>query len=582
MLRELHITNLAVIDDLTLTLGEGLNCFTGQTGAGKSLILGAFELLLGLRNANAAELLRPGATEGRISGLFEVDDEELRQQVAELLDQGDDFDGQLLITRKLFASGRSSASVNGQPATAAMVRGVGELLVDIHGQHDHQYLLKPGNQLAILDRFADCQDLRRAYAQLHARRRELKQRQRDLAASSALRRQQLDLALFQADEIDAAALVEGEFAELQARHRVLSNSQKIAQDAGSVHAAMYDSEGSIIERLHAVHHVLESLAELDQQLKPTQEAVREATLSLQEAAYDLGGYLSRLDISPGEVAEVTERLNLINRLVAKYAGRAPADDPVAQVLAFRQQLQEQIDAIQADNQDEGSLQQQRDEVDTQWRKVGLELTKVRQAAAKKLAPQVDVELKELGMADAAFHIEFTPVVDDDETDDSASGFDLAEMMVRTNPGQPARPLRRIASGGEMSRIMLALKSILADSDRISVLVFDEIDANIGGRMGTVIGGKLRDLARQGQGKSRKPGRHQVLCITHLPQIAVYADRHLRVVKQVSGKGERKQTSTTVQALEGSQRIDELAEMLAGKQVTRTTRQQVQEMLAAAH
>jgi len=577
MLRELHISNLAVIEDVSLELGEGFNCFTGQTGAGKSLILGAFEILLGLKQANA-ELLRPDSEEARVSGLFEVHDEHAAEEVSRIVDDEISIGEQLLITRKIFASGRSSHSVNGRPATAGMVRALGQQLVDIHGQHDHQYLLKPSNQLAILDRFADAVDLRRQYAKAHGELRDLIERRNSLEQSDALRRQQLELYEFQAQEIDAAEPTEGEYEELDARFRVMSNLGKIQTDAGQAYEALYNGDGSVIERLQMIVHVLNDLAEMDEELAETAEQIRQSTLAMQEGAFDLGRYLDRLESDPSELAEIEDRLNTLNRLASKYSNRQTGDDPVACILSYREEIQKQIDQLRADENDLVQMDEQAEALRSQIQTVGNKLSRKRRKAGEKLKPLIEEQLKDLGMSEAAFEMQWEPVEsEEEEVPGGASGLESLEMLVRTNPGQPARPLRKIASGGEMSRIMLALKSILAGSDRISVLVFDEIDANIGGRMGTVIGHKLRNLAH-----SRNDGStHQVLCITHLPQIAAFARRHLRIAKKIEGKGKSRRTCTVVSPLDGESRVDELAEMLAGKDATKTTRKQVKEMLAAA-
>ncbi|MCE9589660.1 MAG: DNA repair protein RecN [Planctomycetes bacterium] len=601
MLRELHISNLAVIEDVTVELGPGLNCFTGQTGAGKSLVLGAFEVLLGLRSGGAADMIRPGADEARIAGLFEVHDPAAAAAVAAILDDAFAPGEQLLITRRYLASGRSSVNVNGRPATSPMVRAIGELLVDIHGQHDHQYLLKPANQLSILDAFARCTDVRGRFADAHGRLRDLVRRHDELKSSSRLRRQQLDLYEFQANEIDEARPVEGEFEELRQRNALLSNLEKVKRDAGQAQTALYDSDGSVVERLQMIVHILGGLAELDPALAAICDQVKNGTAVLQDAAFELGRYVEKVDLDPAELVEINDRLNTLNRLASKYASHLPVgDDLTAKLLAFRAELGGQIAELRGEDESSDRIEIDIAAARAEMEKAGAELSKARRAAAAKLRPLVEAQMRELGMTEAGFEVEFVPVVVTEEgAGASASGLETVEMLVRTNPGQPARPLRKIASGGEMSRIMLALKSILAQSDRISVLVFDEIDANIGGRMGTVIGDKLRRLAstpaqgektgtkgkRSNGGASTKtaaspaPGQ-QVICITHLPQIAAYADRHLRIAKSVEGKGKEKQTRTTVTLLEGDARIEELAEMLAGKSVTATTRKQVGEMLAS--
>lgn len=617
MLRELHIANLAVIEDAAIELGPGLNVFTGQTGAGKSLVLGAFEALLGLKRS-PARMIRPGATDARITGVFELTEPGIAEQVGLALDQELMPGDELLITRKLNASGRSTVHVNGQPATAAMVRAAAEHLVDIHGQHDHQLLLKPAHQLAMLDAYAECEDDRHAFAQGFSELRRLRETKLELTASRSLREQQLDLFRFQRDEIDSAEPVAGEVVELQARERVLGNLKKITQDAGSVYAALYDAEGAVAERLQAVTQVLLELAELDPALTDTAEQVRAATLSLQESSFELSRYLTRLDLDPAELDEVEQRLNVLNRLIQKYAGdrlrksddrRAQGDtentpaDALGPVLAHREHLEREIARLERQGEDLDDLDTRIAERCASLEQLADRLTDARSAAGAALLPLVQQHLKELGMPDARLRVELKRFELEDE-EAGPTGLDRVAFMARTNPGQDERPLREIASGGELSRIMLAIKSVLArpttpikpigkkktagtarpGGGGVSVLVFDEIDANIGGRLGHVIGTKLRALATSGapaRGKKKHAPTGQVICITHLPQIAAFADRHLHIVKEVVGKGKARQTRTTVSALEGDRRVDELAEMLAGEKLTSTNRKQARELIEAA-
>ncbi|MDB5173279.1 MAG: recN [Phycisphaerales bacterium] len=563
MLRELHISNLAVISDVRIELDAGLNCFTGATGAGKSLVIGAVEVLLGLRSP--AEMLRPGVDEGRVSGVFEVRSAELLKRVEEITDVQVTADGgELLITRRLYASGRSSVSLNGNPITLGMLKQVAENLVDVHGQHDHQYLLKPSNQTDMLDQFGGLWPLRTAYHDAFEKVLDARRRIDELSANRTLRDQQLELYRFQAEEIDAAALDAGEYEELQSRVSVLQNLEKLKRDTSSVHAALYEAEGSVLERLKMMGAVLAEMKELDQHLKPTTDNLRDATIALEEVAFDLSRYLDKLDLDPGELAEVSDRLNLINRVLNKYG------DPVDVTLAYRKEIGEKIASLEKATDDYSALQEQLRPLLKDLEKKGRELSTKRQAVAKKLGPLVEKELAQLGMEKAKFTIQMAAAqgaIPGEVLPASASGFDQVEFVVQTNPGQTPHPLRKIASGGELGRLMLALKGILAQSDRISVLVFDEIDANIGGRLGSVIGSKLRRLA----------GHHQVLCITHLPQIASYAGRHLTVRKEIIGNA----TETKVRVMEGADRLHELAEMIGGHRVTDTTRAQAQELLDAA-
>ncbi|GAB4196493.1 MAG: DNA repair protein RecN [Phycisphaeraceae bacterium] len=593
MLLELHIRNLAVIEDARITLSPGLNVFTGETGAGKSLVIGAFEILLGLRAAT--DMLRHGAEQGLVSGLFQISHPDTAFTVGKILDQDMAPGDELLIVRKLFASGRTSVSINGLPATNAMVRRVGERLVDIHGQHDHQYLLKPANQLQVLDAFARCDQTRERFAARLAELRQMRRTRQELSAGSDLRRQQLELYEFQADEIDTIDPQPGEFPELQARHRVLNSIQRLQRDAGQAHAALYEADNSVTERLQIITHLLLELADLDSSLQPIAEQVRASTLSLQESAFELSRYLDRLDYDPAEAQEVEDRLNALNRLISKYGNGGLDDDPIAPVLAYRQQVGERIEQLRAEGTDLSGLDQKIQQTESELMALGSQLRTARTQAARQVIPRIEAELKTLGMTEAVFDIAFSEI---DLKDAGPTGLDAIEMMIQTNPGLAMQPLRKIASGGEMSRVMLAIKSVLAGNDRISVLVFDEIDANIGGRLGTVIGGKLRALSR-GKGRPGKdttrPGRnrksrsvkkadstisHQVLCITHLPQIAAFADNHLRIAKSVSGHGRSRLTRTTVSPVTGKSRVEELAEMMAGKRVTDTTRKQARELLNA--
>ncbi len=588
MLRELHILNLAVIEDARIEFTGGLNVFTGQTGAGKSLVIGAFEVLLGLRTAG--DMLRAGADQARVTGLFEIHDQDIAVQIGMVLDQGVEPGEELLVTRKLFSSGRSSVSINGLPVTNAMVKQIGQHLVDIHGQHDHQHLLKPSNQLRILDAFAKCMSDRKRFSEQMAGLQGLTTTRRELTTGSDLRRQQLDLYEFQADEIDAAEPQIGEFPELQARNRVLNSLQRIKQDAGRAHAALYEAEGSVAERLQVITHLLLELAELDPDLEAVSEQVRSSTLALQEAAFELGRYVDRLEHDPVEADEVDQRLNVLNRLVSKYGDGQKSDDPLLPVVAYREEIGQKITELRSMDSDLGGIDERIEACRTALLITARKLTAAREKAAKKVVPLVQAQFKELGMAEAAFDIVFErmPLEEDIDRLPGGAGLDSVEMLVRTNPGQPMQPLRKIASGGEMSRIMLALKSVLAASDRISVLVFDEIDANIGGRLGTVIGKKLRALAQPAEAaRGRKAygvkqeSSHQVLCISHLPQIAAFADNHLRITKSVTGTGKSKQTHTTVSPITGKIRIQELAEMMAGKEVTATTRKQARELISSA-
>ena len=566
MLRELHISNLAVIADARVEFDGGLNCFTGATGAGKSLVIGAIELLLGLRPAG--EMLRAGADEGRVTGRFEVDDAEQLRQVDAIADANVSADGgELLLVRKLHQRSRSSASLNGRPITLAMLRQIGEVLVDVHGQHDSTFLLKPSNQLGVVDRFADLDALRAEYYDVYAELADAKRRIAELSTDERVRKQQLDFLTFQADEIDRAELDAGQHAELEARASMLQNVERLRADASETHAALADADASILDQLKPLAATLDDMAALDAAVRPIAEAIRSGLIQLEEASFDLGRYVERIEGDPESLAEVNERLNVINRLLRKYGQSVEA------VLELRARIQLEIDSLSNASANADALLKKVVPLEKKLRAIGGELTRRRQAAARAIGPRVQAQLGELLMDKATFEVAVAPLAEP-----SPGGLDVVEMIVQTNPGLPAQPLRRIASGGEIGRIMLAIKSVLSASDAKTtarhdgqpsamVLVFDEIDAAIGGRLGAIIGAKLRQLA----------AHHQVLCITHLPQIACYADRHITVRKVQTGEA----TQTTVRAIAGDERLEELAEMIGGKTITETTRAQARELLHLA-
>lgn len=551
MLRELHISNLAIIEDVQVELDQALTVFTGATGAGKSLVIGALQLLLGMRPGT--KMVREGEKEGRASAVFVVSDAKTRADLAELADIPID-DEEILITRRLSASGRGSCSVNGRPVTVAMLQRVGERLVDIHGQYDHQFLLRPANQLGVLDNLAGCDELRDQLAEAHDQWRQYITDRQELGRDAELRRRQLELYEFQADEIDQVDVTAGELDDLDARHRRLANIDRIRQVASSAHAALAQDDG-LLDRLRVVVHELTDLVKVDTDLAKVVEPCESASLGLQEATSDLRQYVEGLDFDASELEEVEARLSLLRRLCDKYGG---SDE---ELLTHRRKIESEADSLRKQQDDFSRIDELIKTAKKRFDTLAKRIATKRRAAAKKLSAAVNAQLSELGMDKAVFDLELAKV------DPGPTGCDQAEMMVRTNPGQPFAPLRQIASGGELSRIMLALKSMLADADRASVLVFDEVDAHVGGRLGSVIGEKLRRLA----------DRHQVVCITHLPQIAAYATRHLKVAKAARSG----QTRTQVTVIDGQDRVDELAEMIAGPNKTPTSRRQARELLKQA-
>ncbi|MEM1012093.1 MAG: DNA repair protein RecN [Planctomycetota bacterium] len=549
MLRELHILNLAVIAEARVELVGGLNCFTGATGAGKSFVIGAVNVLLGLKGA--ADLLRKGSEEGHVTGVFELSDTSLDavRQIVDLPLTDAEEDG-LIVQRRLFKTGRTRVSLNGNPITRDQLKAVGERLVDVHGQHDSAFLLKPANQLDVLDAFAgiDRSPYRKTFDDLQQARRRLADLDRDRES----REQALELYRFQLNELEAAELDPAEFEQLQSRAGVLENLEQLKTDSAETQSELYDADGSIVDRLKTITRTLDDLGSLDAAVLPIAENVRNGTIQLEEAARDLSRYLDKLDLDPAELAEVNERLTAVHRVLHKYGGT------MENALATQRDLAAKIAKLAGQSTDFGTLREQIAPLEQQLQKRAAELRKKRQRAAKKLGPVIDEQLAELGMEKARFRVDLVAL-----PEPGPSGSDAVEFVTQLNPGLDPQPLRQVASGGELSRILLAIKQVLAEEDKVSVLVFDEIDANVGGRLASVVGHKLRKLA----------DRHQVLCIPHLPQIASYADRHLVVEKHQADD-----TNTTVRLMEGKDRLEELASMIGGKSITKTTRAQAKELL----
>jgi len=643
MLRELHISNLAIIENMDIDLAAGLNVFTGQTGAGKSLILGSMELLLGLRDGgqDAATFVRPGCAEARVSGLFEVAGGDLAQRLGQILDQPMAPGEPILITRRVSSAGRSSVSVNGLPATAGMLRQAGQLLVDIHGQHDQQFLLKPANQTAILDSFADATDTRRQFAQTLGELRDCQRRLAELRQSEDRRLEALELYRFQIEEIDSAGLRPGEYEQVRDRYNVLRNATHLQDLSAQMLGGLCDGDDTVLERLGALQRCGQELVRMDAGLASLSTQLEQAGELLGDAARVLERYRDSLEADPSELAAVEERLDVLNRMIHKYARSAePGGDPVPAVLDYRRQTGLKVEQLDADAQALGELDSRIARLGKALAATGQRLSALRRKAAARLKPLVEAQFRDLEMHEATFEVSLAARAAADPAIDS-TGLDEMEFLVRTNPGQETLPLRKIASGGEISRIMLALKTILADKDQVSVLVFDEIDANIGDRLGATIGRKMRALAhgRRPGGKQQTDGRQQtgaqrqtgardsecnargkaaprakgaspaggatpadadsqlhstppsaadsgtcdcqIICITHLSQIAACADHHLHIRKEVVEADGSRQTVATVRVLAGEERVRELAEMMAGSRATDATIAHARNLLAPA-
>jgi len=553
MLLELRIRNFAVIDDLSVTLRPGLNALSGETGAGKSIVVGALSLLLGERASS--EVVRAGEARAVVEGVFDVTG---REDVAALLDEMglEAEDGLLILRREVAQGGRNRAWVNGSPATAGNVGRLGARLVDLHGQHDHQTLLRRDAQRAILDAFAGATDLQAEVAEAHRTLLELRREREARQARARELESQLDFLRFQADEIAAAGLETGEDEALEAEARRLEHAEELIGEAGRAHEALYEGDDSVADRLAALRSAVEHLARIDPLWEEGAAELDQAYHLVVDVGRRLGDYAAGVEHDPERLAEVRRRLDLLFRLKRKYG------PTLADVIATGERLAAEVREAEGAEVDLADLDRALAEAEARARERAGALSEARSAAAARLGEAVEALLPDLGLEGGRFLARLEPA---DEL--RAYGMENVEFLVSLNEGFEPRPLSRVASGGELSRVMLALKTVLADVDRVPTLVFDEIDAGIGGEVAVRVAERLRDVAH----------RHQVFVVTHLPQIASRADHHLLVRKGASGGA----TMTTVAALDGEERVEEVARMLGGDPASQASREHARELLAAA-
>lgn len=537
MLVELHIENYAVVEKLRVRFYPGLNVLTGETGSGKSIVVDALGLLFGGRVS--ADMLRTGSDRARVSGIFEVD-----SSLAARLPEEAGFDGdseELIIEREIRGAGKSRAFVNSRPVTAALLRDLASALGDIHGQHDQQRLFSPDAQREMLDEFAGAQDLREktaaAYRDLRVCIRELESLQRTEQEKLRL----LDLWTFQRREIEAANLKRNEDTELDSERRRLQNVGKLMESANAAYAALYDDEASAYAQLRAALRRLDDVARIDGSLEGALEALRPAEIAVADASATLRDYIGDLEADPARLEEVESRLANLEKLKRKYGGT------IGEILAFGEQVAADIEAAESTAERRAALEKRQIELEERYDSLARELTKARSAAAETLGRRVASELGGLAMERTRFEVRVSPAAP------SEAGSDAVDFYASANVGEVARALEKVASGGELSRIALALKTCVIEAAEGFTLVFDEVDAGIGGAAAESVGRRLKGLA----------ARSQVLCVTHLAQIAGFADHHYSVEKREL----RGRTVADVQELSGEARTREIGRMLAGQRLT---------------
>src|SRR6266446_1674313 len=532
----LRIKNLALVEEIEWQMGPGFIAVTGETGAGKSIIIGALQLLLGERADKS--LIRTGADLCAVEAAFSGDD--LQKLNPRLVEAGvEPCERDLILKRALSTSGANRQFINGSPTTLSILKNLGDELVDLHGPHDHQSLLSPQKQLELLDSFARAGEQREEYRKHFGELQALIAEHAALNTVETAREQELDLLRHQINEISSANLVAGEEEEIESRYKLASNSKRLIELASTIANKLSDADDSVLSQLAETQRLLRELEKIDNSIAQFSSAHAASVVELSEIARALSAYVEKLDLDPEQLAVLEQRDWLFETLKRKYGGS------IAEVIAFGERAAERMQKIEGRDMELERLAKEIENVRAQMNRAGETLRKLRVKAAPKLSENIQRNLRDLGFRQSEFEAKLSAL-----EEPRPNGFDSVELLFSPNPGEPLKPLRAIASSGEISRLMLAIKSALAAHDAIPLLVFDEIDTNVGGEIAHAVGTKMQTLGRN----------HQVICITHLPQVAANASSHFVVTKDVA----RGRTFSNLHEISGKARQEEIARMLGGK------------------
>ena len=554
MLEHLHIRNVALIKESEISFGDGLNILTGETGAGKSMIIDSLQFALGGRAGK--DFLRHGEKQAAVEALFSVQSQALTEKLAEN-GIAPEEDGTLLITRTLSEAGKSVCRINGSTVTVGMLKEIAEDMIDIYGQHEHQSLLNPVKHIRLLDRFcgAGFGEAMEEYKNSRQRLKDLEKQLAILIGDESQREQRMDMLLFQKEEIEAAELQEGEEDALLEQKKRLSSMERLIRLTGESITLLYDGDDrapSACDRLGDALAKLQEAAEYDAALSPLADALADGYAAVEDCARELKRETEKQEADPEELERIEERLQLFYKLKRKYGGSIEA------VLEFYEKAVQELEFLSNSSEKAAELSAKKAEEEKRLSALAETLTARRRATAEQVEEQIETALHDMEMKHARFHIQI-----EEKADWGADGKDKVEFLISANAGEPLKPLAKIASGGEMSRVMLALKTVLVDADEIGTFIFDEIDTGVSGRTARRVGEKMRFLG----------GKRQLLCITHLPQIAAMADNHFLIEKE-SDAGE---TVTRVTALDEEGTVREVARLM--NDVTETTLAAARELLA---
>ena len=546
MLRELHIKNFSIIDDATLEFEDGFNVLTGETGAGKSIIINALSLALGERASG--DLVRRGEKEAVVEAYFDIPPQLINPATLQFIrDNGIDIDECLILKRIITHQGRSRAYINGSMVNVQTLSDISRDIIDIHGQYEHQSLLSSDNQLDLLDAYGGLVPVRQEVSRMYESQLALKQHIQELLNKEKERAQRIDILKFQMNEIEAAKLNPGEEEKLAEDVKILGSAGRLAELATGAYDSLYSSDSSCISTLSSIRNSLREISDIDARATEYLKSIEEAIPLLEETAYFLRDYKDEIDFSPDRLQRAQERLELIKSLKKKYGSN------IKEILGYWGKASIELEDLQHSEEKLESLRKEREMMNDKFTEAAHNLSKKREALSKKIESKVEAELSELSMAGTKFSIQITQDDGNDTADGlkaNGSGIDHVEFLIAPNVGEELKPVAKTASGGELSRVMLALKGTFAKGDKIPVLIFDEIDAGIGGKAAETVGQKLHSLSSS----------HQIISITHLPQIASYAKSHLKIEKAVKGK----RTVVEIYKIEKDERTAEVARMLSGK------------------
>jgi DNA repair protein RecN (Recombination protein N) len=562
MLRDLRIQNFAIIEDLSLTFDNELNIITGDTGAGKSILVGALGLILGGRGS--PEMIRTNAAQARITACFEFS--EKADEAERIRDMGVEIiNGELIIHRTLSRSGKNKVTLNGDPATVGLLSRIAENLVDIHGQHEHHSLMNREHHLELLDSFGKLENLLSRYSAAYVHLVRLKEDLHKMEKEGKERERRIDFLQYQIREIDEFDLRPSEEKELTEKLQVLRNAERILTLAQEAYAMLYESENSISDRIGQVMGRINDLASLDNRTQDLAEQGEELKYRIEDMSHTLRDYTSRIEPDPDRLASLEDRLEGLRSLKRKYG------EGVDQILDYRSNADEELKRLMDHEANISRLNEEYEKTLAEAVKLAGEISRSRTKAARKMEKGLEKELGNLGMSGTRFivQMEAHPNPSEEPIDEQGraltpKGIDSVEFLVSPNPGEEPKPLIRIASGGELSRIMLAIKTVLADVDKVRISIFDEVDSGIGGGVAEILGRRLSFVAQ----------KRQVICVTHLPQVASQGNTHHHIAKEVQ-KG---RTRVSARQLYGEDRVREIARMLGGVEITKTTVQHAKEMI----